>query len=182
MDNRKKADLILHPVRLRIITALSRENRTARQIAGLVPDIPQATLYRHLKSLETAGLILVVESRTVRGALEKTYGLASRDSAEFSAEDVRSFTPEDHQKYFSAFLGSLFDSFMGTVSRLDDHPELLNRLGYRTRRLSLPKETLPDFQKEYLSLLQKYESLEGEKESFLLSTVLVPEVDYDESY
>ena len=44
-----QADLLAHPVRLRIILALSQnEEMTAQQLGEALTDIPQATLYRHL--------------------------------------------------------------------------------------------------------------------------------------
>lgn len=180
MKTKKRADLVLHPVRLRIISILSSSELTAGQIAGMLPDIPQATLYRHLKSLENASLINVVDSHPVRGTVEKVYGLRTAASVSFDTEDAKNFTKDDHQKYFSAFLGSLFSSFMNVVDSLDENPKLLERLGYRTRSVEIPKGKIKDFQKDYLALLKKYSSSEeGIKERYLLSTVMVPEVNYE---
>ncbi|MBF9017719.1 MULTISPECIES: helix-turn-helix domain-containing protein [unclassified Oceanispirochaeta] len=180
MNTKKRADLVLHPVRLRIISLLSALELTAGQIAAKLPDVPQATLYRHLKSLENASLINVVDSHPVRGTVEKIYGLRDSAAVNFDQDDAGKFSREDHQKYFSAFLGSLFNSFMNIVNSLDEHPELLGRLGYRTRAVEIPAGQLADFQKDYLALLEKYgSSEEGIKERYLLSTVIVPEVNYE---
>ena len=54
-------DLLLHPLRLRIIQLLFDGRRlTARQIAAAQPEIPQATLYRHLHQLVEGGVLVVV--------------------------------------------------------------------------------------------------------------------------
>ena len=156
------------------------QNWPAGQIAAKLPDIPQASLYRHLRSLENASLINIVDSHPVRGTVEKVYGLRESAPVNFDKDDADKFSSEDHQKYFSAFLGSLFNSFMNIANSLDEHPELLSRLGYRTRAVEIPKGQLADFQKDYLALLEKYNSSgEGIKEHYLLSTVIVPEVNYE---
>ncbi|NNJ11357.1 helix-turn-helix domain-containing protein [Chloroflexales bacterium ZM16-3] len=45
------ADLLLHPIRLRIIVALTVQQLTVQQLAGVLPDVPQATLYRQIHKL-----------------------------------------------------------------------------------------------------------------------------------
>ncbi|MFD0904799.1 helix-turn-helix domain-containing protein [Actinomadura sediminis] len=47
----------LHPVRLRTLRSVAAGRRTAREIAGMLPDVPQATLYRHLAALAKGGLL-----------------------------------------------------------------------------------------------------------------------------
>ena len=58
-----KADLVLHPIRIRILMALAGEHRTSQQLADNLRDIPQATLYRHIARLAKAGIIEVAEVR-----------------------------------------------------------------------------------------------------------------------
>src|SRR2546430_2345141 len=70
-----KAELIVHPVRLRILEAAQRQKLTSRQIAEYLPDVPQATLYRQIKLLLDGGLLEVVEERLVHGIVEKVYTL-----------------------------------------------------------------------------------------------------------
>ncbi|TFG62948.1 MAG: transcriptional regulator, partial [Spirochaetales bacterium] len=40
MQIREKPDLIFHPVRMRIIAAVSGQKMTAKDIAELLPDVP----------------------------------------------------------------------------------------------------------------------------------------------
>ena len=47
-----KAEMIVHPIRLRIIEALHGRELTSRQIADSLDDVPQATLYRRRKTQE----------------------------------------------------------------------------------------------------------------------------------
>ena len=68
-------DLILHPVRLRILLALADNHWSARQIAQVMPDVAQATLYRHINALAEGNILQIVEERPVRGTVEKVYAL-----------------------------------------------------------------------------------------------------------
>ncbi len=52
-----RADLILHPLRLRIIeTLVNSEPLTPQEMRMRLPGVAQATLYRHLKILTDSGI------------------------------------------------------------------------------------------------------------------------------
>jgi DNA-binding transcriptional ArsR family regulator len=105
-----RADLILHPVRLRLLAVLARRQLTARQLSELLPDIPQATLYHHLGKLTNAGLLQVVSERQVRGAVEKRYALAE-DKAGLGPADMAHASREDHLRYFTLFVAMVLGEF-----------------------------------------------------------------------
>lgn len=66
--------IIMNPVRMRVIQyLLLHEKGTAAQIGNVLSDIPKASLYRHLKVLENADLILVAQENKKRGTVEKVY-------------------------------------------------------------------------------------------------------------
>ena len=64
---RDKADLILHPARLRIMGELGGRQMTSRQLAIALPDMAQASLYRHIKALLDGGILEVVSEQAVNG-------------------------------------------------------------------------------------------------------------------
>jgi DNA-binding transcriptional ArsR family regulator len=105
-----RANLILHPVRLRLLAALARRQLTTRQLSALLPEVPQATLYHHLGVLVRAGLLRVVSERQVRGAIEKCYSLAE-DQALLSPADMAHATREEHLRYFTLFVALLLGDF-----------------------------------------------------------------------
>lgn len=106
-----KADLIIHPARLRIIQAFSGGRRlTAQELAALVPDIPRASLYRHLNLLVNAGVLAVVEERPVRAIQERVYALIAT-AANVGPADYTTTDAGDHLRYFSAFLELLRNDF-----------------------------------------------------------------------
>ena len=99
----KRADLILHPVRLRIILAFARGRRlTPQQVAAVLPDVPQATLYRQIERLYQGGALAVASERRVRGAVERTYVLAE-GGASLLPEELANASRDDHLAYFTAF-------------------------------------------------------------------------------
>ena len=75
------ADLLLHPLRLRIIQAfLGDRELTTGQLLAEIDGIPPATLYRQVATLAKAGVLVVVGERQVRGTVERTYALSVADA------------------------------------------------------------------------------------------------------
>jgi DNA-binding transcriptional ArsR family regulator len=105
-----KADLILHPVRMRVLMALAGREMTAQALAAALADVPHATLYRHINRLTAAGLLTVVEVRPVRGTTEKVYAL-NQGASSLGADELADANPEDHMRYFTAFVASLLSDF-----------------------------------------------------------------------
>lgn len=125
------ADLILHPVRMRVIQLLgSGKHATAQQLAEALPDVPPATLYRHLSKLLQGGILEVVSQRQVRGTQEKTYGLKAQ-AAVLGPEEFAKASREDHMRYFASFLASLLGEYGRYLQR--EHLDLVaDGVGYRT--------------------------------------------------
>src|SRR5260370_12589536 len=106
-----KLDLIVHPIRLRLIQAFNPGDRlTAHQLAARLPDIPPATLYRHLGALVHGGVLAVVQVRPVRAAQEKVYALVE-GAPNVGPTESRAASPADHLRHFTIFLGLLRGDF-----------------------------------------------------------------------
>ncbi len=104
--NKAKENLLLHPVRMRILLAAAGRQVTAQQLAGELPDIPQATLYRNINALAAGGILVVVQERRIHNTLEKTYALAGQGGF-LTAEDLKNASPEDYIRLFTQFLGQM---------------------------------------------------------------------------
>jgi DNA-binding transcriptional ArsR family regulator len=104
-------DLLLHPVRLRILRALldGRPSTTA-QLRRRLPDIAPATMYRHIAALTAAGVLEVLDEKRIRGTVERTYRVRW-DRAEIDPADRAAMTPDDHRRAFTAFTGGLLADF-----------------------------------------------------------------------
>ncbi len=114
--NKVKEDLLLHPVRLRIILATAGRQVTTQQLANELPDIPQASLYRNINTLAAAGILAVVQERRVRNAIEKTYALPDQ-SLMLTAEDLEDAQPEDYIRLFTQYLGLLLGYYVRYIQQ-----------------------------------------------------------------
>jgi hypothetical protein len=113
------ADLLLHPVRLRIVQAFlgDRALTTGALIAELA-DIPAASLYRHVARLVDAGVLAVVAERRVRGTLERTYVLRL-SAASIGPDQLATMSTDDHRQAFMAFVAGLLGDFDRYLARGD---------------------------------------------------------------
>ncbi|WEK54757.1 MAG: helix-turn-helix domain-containing protein [Candidatus Cohnella colombiensis] len=130
----KKADVILHPIRMRMIQVLiNGAKMSTGQIQERIADVPQATLYRHLKKLVDAGVLIVAEEVPIRGTIEKIYALPAQ-GAELSAEEIQSASVEDHFSLFVKFAAHL----IGEYGAYLDQPNFdLYKDGVSFRQISL---------------------------------------------
>jgi len=105
------SELLLHPVRLRIIKAfLGDRVLTTGQLADELNDVPAGTLYRHVQRLANAGILQVVSERRVRGAVERTYLLRTA-AAQLGPAEARNMTIDEHRQAFTAFVAGLLADF-----------------------------------------------------------------------
>ena len=70
-------DVMLHPDRMRIVGEFAlRDALTPAELHEHLPDLPTATLYRHLAKLVDEDILAVREVHAKRGTTERTYALA----------------------------------------------------------------------------------------------------------
>jgi DNA-binding transcriptional ArsR family regulator len=117
-----KSELLLHPIRLRIMTAIANTQMTASDLAEALSDVPQATLYRHINALVEGGLLLVVAENPVRGTVERVY--ASPSPPSLNAEDLREMTKQDYEKVFSLYVSLLMGDVHNYLSKKPDTGDL----------------------------------------------------------
>jgi DNA-binding transcriptional ArsR family regulator len=116
--NQIKADLLLHPVRMRILLAVAGREVTVQQLVSELPDIPQATLYRNINTLAAAGILAAVQERRVRNTIEKTYALPDENLL-LTVEDLENAQPEDYIRLFTQYLGLQLGYYVRYVQRGD---------------------------------------------------------------
>lgn len=119
MNGTDLAKIVMNPVRIRIAQyfLLHKEGTTA-QIGEYLNDVPKASLYRHMKIMEDAGLILVVQENKKRGTIEKVYQLNQKvpfENQEPSKEEIG-------QLIQGALLGIMND-FQQYLKRDDADPQ-----------------------------------------------------------
>jgi len=64
------------PVKAKLIMEIQKQEKaTTGQLSGIFSQIPQATLYRHMKKMLIDGVIKIVDEIPIRGTVEKVYAL-----------------------------------------------------------------------------------------------------------
>lgn len=124
MTDLSKADLIIHPVRLRILQTLLGEELTTQQIAQRLPDVPESTLYRHLRLLLDGGLLDVAQAHLVHGIQEKVYTLA--EVPRLGPDEIGSLPVEEHFRFFTTYVLVLLQEFAGFLNSIADDEGLVN--------------------------------------------------------
>ena len=173
MRTKRPADVVLHPQRLAILRALATRPRTTKQLADALPDIAQATLYRHMTMLLDSGFVAVVGEQQVRGGISRTYALA--DSAVLDGADLAGATGDDHFRYFATFVAGLLGEY-GTY--LDRGSVDLERdgVGFREHVLHLTDSELRELLAELRASIARRADLppSPERTPRLLATLTMP--------
>jgi DNA-binding transcriptional ArsR family regulator len=171
-----KADVILHPVRMKIIQSLVKRPLTVQELMEWNPDVPQATLYRQLKVLTESKVIFVSDERKVRGTVERIFSL-NNEAAIISAFEADELSKEDHLKYFITFFANLIqgaEQYLDSGENLNMHKD---GFGYRQIDLFLNDEEFHQLLNEMTSVIKNYASNEPNenRRRRSLATVFIPE-------
>ena len=68
------AEIVMNPVRQRIFQYfLLHDTGTVKEIRKALPDIPSASLYRHIKILADSSILMVVGENRIRGTVHSVY-------------------------------------------------------------------------------------------------------------
>jgi DNA-binding transcriptional ArsR family regulator len=171
---RERWELALHPVRIRILRTVAGGRRTTHDLVELLPDVPQATLYRHLATLVEAGHLEVVETRKVRGTAERVYALP-KDGSRLDPAALAAATPAEHERYFTAFVSNLLSEFSRYLER-DRIDYVADGVGYQEIVLQLSDAELAEFAAAFQALVGPLiNNKPGEgRVPRLLATVLLP--------
>ncbi len=171
------AALMLHPLRLRILRSLGGQQLTPKMLHDRLPDVAQATLYRHLKRLEDAGIITVVSEEPRRGTVEKTYALAQ---ASLSEAELATASAEVWQRWFQQFSAQLVADFDRYIGHEGAQP-LQDGVGFRQALLYLSPAERAQLVSGLRAVLTPYLAHEPtpERQGITLSTVFIPELPQD---
>ncbi len=174
----KSADLLLHPVRLRIVQAfLGDRALTTTELRSELPDVPTASLYRHVALLVNAGVLAVAAERRVRGAVERTYMLRVA-AANIGLNELAEMSPDEHRHAFMAFVAALLGDFDRYLAR-GEVDLLRDGVSYRLAGMWLDDAELTELVRELVGALQPrlaHAPKPGRKRR-ILGTVLLPGSD-----
>ncbi|WP_181397519.1 helix-turn-helix domain-containing protein [Gracilibacillus dipsosauri] len=174
MDNSKWKKL-LHPVRMEIIQTLAGgKELTASQLASLLPNVPHATLYRHIKYLHDIGLIIVKKEIPKRGTMERVYSLA-KGADSIAPNDLKSLSKEEHLDLFTTFISNTVQDF-GNYLEQGNHDFLADGVSYRQGIYYMSDDEFKEFVYELKKVYQKYQSNEPteNRKKRKITTVMIP--------
>jgi DNA-binding transcriptional ArsR family regulator len=169
------ADLLLHPVRLRIVHALSGGRElTAAQLLDRLPGVSRVTVYRQVAVLHEAGFLEVAGEQRVRGAMERRYRLR-QDRPVIDADSAAAMTLEDHRRGFAAAMAVLIAEFNAYLDR-DGADPVADGAGYRQGTLWLSPAELDDLASQLRALVRDAAANEPSpgRAPYLLSPIIFP--------
>ncbi|SHH46254.1 helix-turn-helix domain-containing protein [Clostridium intestinale] len=176
----KVIECITHPIKCKLLLELySSGKATAKQLAEIYNDIPQATLYRYLKRMTNDGILKVVEENQVRGTIEKTYGVAI--NLDSNGQDMIGENSGD--AYMQMFMQYVF----GFVKRFQDYCKnpnidiLKDRSGFSLAPIYATDEELESAMVEYSKIIQPlYKNRPtADRKSRTLGLIISPPENYD---
>jgi DNA-binding transcriptional ArsR family regulator len=168
---------------MRLIVALGAgAPMSAAQLLERLPDVPPATLYRHLNALRQGGIITVADDprpratgeRRTRGAVERRFTLRS-GAASLGPADLADATSEDHVRWFASFVASLLGAF-GRYAASGTPDLARDGVGYRQNVIQLGDAELASMAAALNAVLMPFvtnEPAEG-RTPRLFATVLMP--------
>lgn len=166
------ADVVLHPVRLRIVQQLGGRQLTTGELRAALPSVTQATLYRHVAALIDAEIVTVVDERRVRGTIERTLALGKR-MAHVGHDDLNAMSDAELRNAFLTFLSALGESFDTFIENEDRN--LRNYLGFGTTPLYVTTDDLAQIQTRLAELLAPYQTDSGgDRTRIALTTAVIP--------
>lgn len=176
LDKLAKADVLMHPVRLRLMMALAGREMTTQQLADKLPDVAKASLYRHIKQLCGVGVVRVVRETPIRGTLEKVYAMQI-EAARLSPQEMADVSVEEHARYFSVFIASLLAQFQAFAQREEGGDLTAKGMAYSMAPLYLTDAEYRQMILEVQSVLDPLltNAPDGERRRRLISIIVLPD-------
>lgn len=168
-------ELLLHPVRLRIVFAANDGLPfTTSEMCLRLPDVSKATVYRHIALLADGGMLEVEKEELVRGIVERHYRLL-RSRAVIDPAAAAAMTNDDHRRGFAAATASLLAEFNAYLDGPKANPTT-DSVSYRQFPLWLSDAERSTLVEEMSAVIQARLTHEQtpERKRHLLSTVFFP--------
>ncbi len=170
-----KSEVIMNPVRMKIVFALMDQTETGLttfELLEKLDGVSQATLYRHMQILRKEGVIKVKNETKIKGTIEKYYTL-NEDGFLIKPEEWNSVGIEKKIDSISFFQIALLNKYR---EYLEKHSK--NDLStFSVINLNLSDQSFSNFQGELQALLMKYynesnNSDESKKERIVALTII----------
>ncbi|MFJ7983386.1 transcriptional regulator [Lysinibacillus xylanilyticus] len=172
---RNKAEVLMHPVRMKILQALmhdKEEGLSTLEMISIIKDVPQATLYRHIQILMDENIIKIVKERKVRSVTEKFYAL-NEGAAKLSQEDWIQLTIKQKLNYVSYYQLALLSQYQNYLHSLDEEERLADLATFSFIDLTLTNDQFMSFEKELNDLMTKYYNMADSSKETETKTIAI---------
>lgn len=153
-----KAEILMHPVRIKICQALmrNRENGlTPLEMVKILKDVPQATLYRHLQTMVDSGIVRVIKEKKVKSVSEKYYAI-NEEEAKIDGSEWKELSSKEKLDYISYYQLSLMTQYQSYLKKLDEQNHQEDSATFSIVELKIDEEHFIKFQNELNELMTKY--------------------------
>lgn len=173
-----RSELLLHPIRWRVIQALMGRELTTSDLKERLADVAVTTLYRQVAILADAGLLRVVAERQVRGAVERTYALDTEQPSVGKAGDL---SRDELRSAFAGFSAGLVADVERYLARDRIDPEA-DKISFTQAALYLSDAELAQLGTAMGDLLRPLlesdragdDQADAGRRRMMLSTILLP--------
>jgi hypothetical protein len=165
---------------LRIVQAfLGDRALTTTELRAELPDVPAASLYRHVARLVDGGVLSVVAERRVRGARERTYVLRTA-AGSVSLDEIAKMSPDEHRQMFLAFVAGLIGDFDRYLARGDINL-VRDGVSYRLAGMWLDDAELMELARELVVAIQPRlaNAPKHGRKRWIFGTIVLPGTDSD---
>lgn len=159
-----KAEILMHPVRMKIMQALMRNKKdglTPLQMVRVLEDVPQATIYRHIHVLAEANIIHVLKEKKVRAVSEKYY-IINEAEMKLKGDEWESYTIEEKLNYISYYQLILSTEYQNYLQKMEQKEEEVDKATFSLVDLKLNDTDLEQFQADLEALVMKYYQINDE--------------------
>lgn len=142
-----------------IIEVMTKGEATAKQLALVNKELPQASLYRYLKKMVDDGVLVVKRERKVRNVIEKTYAMGI-DFEAYTEKLLQENSGEAYLALFGQFAMGLLGEFRRYCKR-DTINLVEDGSGFRVASIHASREELAELSKKMWALVAPYQNREA---------------------
>lgn len=158
--NQNVLKTLMNPIRIKIFLHIQKaQHATTGDIARAMPEVPQASLYRHISKMVKEGILSIESENKIRGVYEKTY-IIKNDPLVDIEQIVKD---KDREQLFNlcySFTMSILSNFDRYLNQ-DDFDLREDRVGFRTVPMYMNDDESDEFIKGMHDLLTKYSGNES---------------------
>jgi len=158
--NQNVLKALMNPIRIKIYLYIQNNERaTTGELAKHLPEVAQATLYRHISKMVKEEILCIESENKIRGVFEKTYVIKNDplDDIEKIVED------KDREQLFNlchSFTMSILSTFDKYLNQ-EEFDLREDKIGFRTTPMYMTDEESDEFIKGMHELISKYSSNES---------------------